>query len=135
MEPQNLELKFPLAHLKLNGDILRIIMQPDQTITLNAVKELYREANIALKEKPVAVLLDTRLTYLMHYPETVMRYAANNEHSHKEIAYAILIEGLGHRMLAKFYMQMHRPKTPTRIFGDEKEALEWLQAKVNERKG
>lgn len=133
MEPQNLELKFPLAHLKLDGEILRITLLPGQAVTLEAVKEMYRDANLALNEKPVAVLLDTRQTNLMRFPESVMRYAANNEYSHREIAYGILIGGIAYQMIAKLYMQLHRPKTPTRIFGNETDALEWLRMKVAER--
>lgn len=130
MQPEKLQMRFPLADLDLDGHLLRITMHPDQPIILESVKEIYHDANNALCEKHVAILLDTRNTFLTHYPEEVLRYVSANENSHKEIAFAILISGLGYRLLAKFYLQMFRPKTPTRIFSSEKEATGWLNETI-----
>lgn len=124
--PEAFDLKFPLADISLRGSLVTITMLPDTKITLEEIKKMYADVNVALQGKKVVVMLDTRKTSLLNYPESVMRYASDNEHSHKEIAYAIIVDGVGPKMLASFYMKLHGPKTPTRIFNDEKEAQSWL---------
>lgn len=129
--PDNLDLQFPLADITLRGSLVRIIMKPGQKITLDAIKALYHEVNLALKDKRVIILQDIRKTSLLDYPESVLRYASDNEHSHKEIAYAILVDGVGPKMMASLYMSLHNPKTITRIFNNEQEALDWLNLKLS----
>lgn len=126
LHPDTLDLTFPLADITLRGSLVTILMKPGMKITFEEIKSMYHEVNVALNGKKVVVMLDTRKTSLLDYPESVLRYASNNEHSHKELAYAILIDGVGPKMLASFYMKLHGPKTPTRIFNDEAEAKEWV---------
>lgn len=130
--PDNLDLQFPLADITLRGSMVRITMNPGQKITLDAIKALYHEVNLALKDKRVIILQDIRKTSLLDYPESVLRYASNNEHSHKEIAYAILVDGVGPKMMASLYLSLHSPKTITRIFNDEQEAQDWLNLKFSQ---
>jgi len=125
--PEHFELKFPLATIYLAGDIVTIAMQPGEKITLDAVKDMYVKSNEELRGKRVAVILDARKTPLISYPESVLKYAADNEHSHKEAAYAILIDGVGQKLMAGFYLNLNKPKTPTRVFTDMEEALSWLR--------
>jgi hypothetical protein len=125
--PEHFELTFPLATITLDGSIVIIKMNAGHKITLEAVKEMYQRSNEELKGKRVAVMLDARSTPLISYPESVLKYAADNEHSHKEAAYAILIDGVGQKMMAGFYLSLNKPKTPTRVFTDYAEAMAWLR--------
>lgn len=129
--PEYFELKFQLATISLSGDIVTIKMNAGEKITLDAVKLMYQQANDELKGKRVAVLLDARSTPLINYPESVLKYAAENEHSHKEAGYAILIDGVGQKMMAGFYLSLNKPKTPTRVFTDFHEAMAWLRDKLS----
>lgn len=128
--PDHFELKFPLATISLSGSIVTITMNAGIKITLEDVKKMYQLANDELNGKRVAVLLDARRTPLISYPESVFKYAADNEHSHKEAAYAILIDGVGQKMMAGFYLSLNQPKTPTRVFTDYNEAFSWLNEKL-----
>lgn len=125
--PEHFELKFPLATIALDGDIVTISMHKGEKITLEAVKEMYRISNEELKGKRVAVMLDATQTPLISYPESVLKYAADNEYSRNEAAYAILIDGVGQKMMAGFYLSLNKPKTRTRVFTDRTEAISWLK--------
>lgn len=127
-----LEFHYPLAAIRVDGNMVQIILLPQPVVELSEIKKLYQEVNDALGGRRVGVLLDTRQINLARYPESVLRYAADNEHSHKEIAYAIVVDGIGHRLMANFYLQLHRPKTRTSIFAKEEEAKEWLQERISE---
>lgn len=40
---------------------------------------------------------------------------------------ALVIKSYAHKLIAKFYMRHFNPATPTQIFDNKKEALQWLQ--------
>jgi len=40
---------------------------------------------------------------------------------------AIVLSNLPIRILARFFIQFHKPKYPTKIFNSEKEAFKWFQ--------
>lgn len=41
-------------------------------------------------------------------------------------ATAVLAKTLAYKLIANFYLKVNRPKTPYRVFNDEKKAIEWL---------
>lgn len=54
-------------------------------------------------------------------------YYANDEVSNTYSACAILVENPVSKMVANFFLGLRKPKTPTRLFTDEKMALAWLR--------
>lgn len=42
------------------------------------------------------------------------------------VARALVIKSFGHRILANFYIKVHKPIIPTVIFTDHSEAIKWL---------
>ena len=52
-------------------------------------------------------------------------YAAKR--SPKLIGLAYVINGLGQRLMLKFYIRLRKNQNPTKVFVTKKEALEWLR--------
>nr|WP_187262283.1 hypothetical protein [Pontibacter beigongshangensis] len=49
-----------------------------------------------------------------------------NEGNEQVTASAILVTSPVLRMMANFYISVNKPKNPSRMFTDKREALEWL---------
>lgn len=45
----------------------------------------------------------------------------------------MVTNSLANKLLGNFFIKFHKPKTPARIFSDEKTALEWLRAVIAEK--
>lgn len=59
-------------------------------------------------------------------------YAANNEYIVYHIASAIIGNSLPVNLLVNFFININRPKVPTRLFRTEKDALDWFKKiKIN----
>ena len=54
--------------------------------------------------------------------------ATNIELSQIRKAQAILIGNMSSHILARFYIQYHKPKVPAKIFHDETKAIQWLKS-------
>jgi hypothetical protein len=55
-----------------------------------------------------------------------MNYLASAESSPFAIAEAYVITSLSQKILGRFYLSFNKPARPTRMFGDEAEAVSWL---------
>lgn len=49
-------------------------------------------------------------------------------------AQAIIVTSLPNRLLVNFYIRFQKPKNPVKVFGSEKEAVEWLKKFTPEKK-
>jgi len=52
---------------------------------------------------------------------------ASKDFQGKNIAKALVFDGLGQRIIANFYMRVNRPHIKTAVFGDRQRAILWLQ--------
>ncbi len=55
--------------------------------------------------------------------------SASEEHSTGRIALALITQNLAMKIIADLYLRINKPKTPTRVFKNKTEALEWLRGK------
>jgi hypothetical protein len=60
-----------------------------------------------------------------------MNYLASAESSPYAIAEAYVIQSLSQKILGKFYLSFNKPARPTRMFGNEEDAVEWLLKEKN----
>jgi hypothetical protein len=78
--------------------------------------------------KPFAILLDAA------QPSTQTQEArillASKEFSEKRIAAGFVTRSLASKLIGNFFIQFHKPASPTRLFNDESEAFNWLQKQV-----
>lgn len=52
--------------------------------------------------------------------------AGNTRYAHK-VAEAFVVQNLGQRILANFYLRISRPACPTEVFTTEEEAVNWVK--------
>lgn len=92
---------------------------------LDSYNEIIAAVNDAIGNKKVPFLISVDPFEL---PATEVRelIATKNGAPHS-LADAILSDGLGLDLLASSYIRNKKPERPTRIFKDEKEAIEWLK--------
>lgn len=50
--------------------------------------------------------------------------------SEKRMAVAIVTKSLANKLLGNFFINVHKPKTSSRIFTEEETALEWLREQI-----
>lgn len=86
-----------------------------------------REANLKLSGgKPFMVLLDTSQGHAPASPEA-NKLMASKEYGIGRKAIAIVAPSLAAKLLSNFFIRFNKPHTPTRVFTDEAEAIEWLR--------
>ncbi len=54
------------------------------------------------------------------------KYSASDEGQAFTLANAVLIDNLAKKILFNFYMNINKPKTPTKAFGTKEDAFTWL---------
>jgi hypothetical protein len=92
------------------------------------VKETHeiRSLNLELTNgKPYCLLLDYT-KYFTITPEA-KQLAASEEFSKYRIAFAAVVGSLAAKLSGNFFIKFNLPATPTRLFTNEKDALEWLR--------
>lgn len=75
------------------------------------------------KKHPVLVVYGKYNTF----EQGVREYIASDEVSGVSKADALVIEGLGLRVLGNAYLKINKPARPSRLFNEVQEALKWLE--------
>ena len=71
--------------------------------------------------------MDLREGRMSSGPTGVLKEFVNNEQLNSiRKCQAILLNSLGHRILANFVVKIIKPKYPIKIFTDKTEAINWL---------
>lgn len=58
----------------------------------------------------------------------VRKYAASPEANQYTVCSAILVSNLAQKLLGNAYIKFNKPPTPTKLFTDEQQAIQWLYA-------
>jgi len=61
------------------------------------------------------------------------KYAADNKYMKNHIAYAMIARSLPVVILSNFFININRPKVITRLFNNEKDAVDWLKKMSKEK--
>jgi len=119
-------LTTPYTRLEIIDDILYGVFFPGITINIDIAKEIVK----------------TRLEYTDYVPYPMfifdsgvvsMNKEARDYFSNKNggmegtIAAALLLKSVYSEFLGNFFLRITKPAMPTKVFSDEKKALEWLQ--------
>jgi hypothetical protein len=134
-----------VRHLKTNistlsfddDDYLEIIMSESAVLDLANVINHFETTREFTNYKKVGCVLDLKAIKFNHIPKEVMSYLANSKYNQYQLGVAIIIEGLGQKILGNFYLKVHKPKVQTKLFTNYNEAKVWLtkikmSEKVNE---
>lgn len=88
--------------------------------------EAMRDANVALSDgNPYYVLLDTSKGYASATPEA-NKIFAEKKYSENRKAVAIIAKSLASKIVSNFFIRFNKPQSPTRVFINEQEAMDWL---------
>lgn len=127
-----MNIKTDIAELKFDGQhTLEIMMLENIELTILNVKQTFEKTKSLTSGKKVKVLLDLRGLQFSYIPSEVMDYMAKSAFNKYQEAVAILIEGLGQKLLGNFYMKIVKPDVQTKVFTCNNEALNWLKS-INE---
>ncbi len=127
-----MDIKTDIAELKFDGQhTLEIIMLENIELTILNVKQTFEKTKSITCGKKVKVILDLRGLQFTYVPSEVMDYMAKSAFNKYQQAVAIIIEGLGQKLLGNFYTKIVKPEVKTKIFTNNEEAIAWLNS-INE---
>ncbi len=102
---------------------VKIKEDPDLTIQNTIINN--EQTHATLGEIICKVILDVRHLQFTHIPREVLNYVADSPYGKYQLAEAILISGLGQKLIANFYLKVIKPKVNSKIFTSLLSALEW----------
>jgi len=91
-------------------------------------KDMIADAVALAKGQDYAILFDANSNGTISF-EAREEFAQ----SKKRIAAAIVTKSLANKLLGNFFVNFHKPKSPSRMFSEEQEALEWLREQIKGR--
>lgn len=115
---------------KVAPGIVENIIKDNATITGEDVLEMKAANQELCEDEPYCVLIDAGS--MTSFTREAMEMVASKSFQQRTIAKAILINSLGHKILANFYLKVNRPHIKTKIFNNREEALNWLKKITND---
>lgn len=108
-------------------DFLQIIIKENSELTIENVTQHFETVRLFTESKKVICLLDLTKIKFTHISSEVLNYMANNSYDQYQKAVALIIEGLGQKILGNFYLRVVKPKVQTKMFTDKNEGVNWLK--------
>jgi hypothetical protein len=106
----------------IGNSIIRIEFFNGADIDLSDA-ELINENLIKMSEgKKYCILLDGH----NQFTTTPESRAFVAKKSSDRIAFAIVTNSIANKLVGNFFIQFNKPNTPTKLFSDEEQAIEWL---------
>ncbi|MCW3077107.1 MAG: hypothetical protein JWO32_1716 [Bacteroidetes bacterium] len=112
---------------QITDEILKVEVKEFSNTDEADAKENHEACKKLANGRKMAILIDSR-TVTTATPEA-REYSASDVVSEFVIARAILTDTLAVKLLGDFYAR--KPKSPTRLFKEEKEAMEWLMEQID----
>lgn len=72
-------------------------------------------------------IFDARNITIGHVSSKAFRYHSINNFNKNKMGEAIVLNSIGIRILANFYLNVFKPEVPTKIFTNFEEARKWLR--------
>lgn len=119
------------ATLSYADHLLRVTINENAFIGEVELGEQFEARKELVSSDDYVVLTDGRNYY---HTAKVARDLLATALNPQRRAHAILLPGLTAAMMARLYITVHKPKTPTRVFSNESEALDWLSRKLRQPK-
>lgn len=108
-------------------NLLYVRIKKDCDITLQNVILNNEQTLEVLGEVCTKTIYDVQHLQFSHIPKEVLSYVADSPHGKYQQSEAFLINGLGQKLIANFYLKVMSPKVPTKIFNTLNGSLEWLE--------
>lgn len=127
--------EFEYATLEFDEDknILFYRVKQDITVTPEVMKDLLRYVEEFMGPVRHYAVVDFGLN-VNSTAEGRKKYTESEYIKKWRIADAFLVNSLGMRLIANFFIRMQSPAVPTRVFNDELLAILWLEKQKSEAK-
>ncbi len=118
---------FPLAKLEYDSETNILTYRVKQGITVDVpeMNEMLRYVEEFMGAKRHLAVIDFGGN-LLSTTEARALYAESGYIQKYRIADAFLVRSFAVRLVANFFINVTKPKVPTKLFGDEKQAILWL---------
>jgi hypothetical protein len=122
------ELNTGYARLAYKDQVCYVYFKEDIVTTAEIIENIHQTGLQFSNNQPHAMLVDLSL----NVSSTIegRKYGAKNKYMNKHIAYALIGKSLPVNLLANFFIRINQPKIETKLFVDEKVALDWLKIKI-----
>jgi hypothetical protein len=116
------------ASLRSDG-ILQLLVQPGTNTTVASIKEAVVAIGQVSKGQryPLLIIAGKDATL----DTEAMAYMAKADTDPYSSAEAYFISSISQKLLGNFYLSFNKPDKPTRIFTDERAAVDWLYGYKN----
>ncbi len=118
---------YPLATLEFNPETNILVYRVKQGIEVDVyeITEMLKYVEEFMGDVKHYAVVDFG-SNVMSTTEARNKYAESTYIQTYRIADAFVVKSLGVRIVANFFIKITRPKTPTKLFTDEKVAINWL---------
>ena len=124
MEYETIETSSSRIWLDENG-ILHTVNRPGCCFDLAAAQENIHAVRNFLNGRKVPVAVDLRGTRSVS--REARQYYAKEDGAVETLATALIVDSPVGRIIGNFFIGLHKPKSPVKIFDIETEAVEWLK--------
>ncbi len=111
---------------KLEDDIIKVQIKDSASIEEEDLLEM-KDFNKKLAEDKNYYLLFIAGKDA-HISKEAREKSTEKEISENKIAQAFVVQSLAHKIIVNFFINIQRPSMPTKMFTDEKEAINWLKS-------
>ncbi len=121
--------KFTIERKEENIFLLRF--SGDVSIEAKDIHDMmaaFREIN---KGVPYAVMVDTNVNF--QTTDEARSLGASKEYDGHRIAVALVTRNIASKMLGNFFIRFNKPSTPTKLFTNFEDAMDWLKKHTNQR--
>lgn len=108
------------------NDVVVVEYKPDVEVKLEDMIAIHDAERKLTHEKKHVALLDAR--GFVYVSDDAKKFGASEVPAHYRKAAALLVDSLAVRMLGNFYLNFNKPKVPTKMFSNEKKAIDWLKS-------
>lgn len=110
-------------------NLLFVTLKADPEPTIDLVRQSFEQTYSHLGERAVKVIMDSRPLEFAHIPKEVLEYMGNSPYNKYQQSSAIIISGIGQKLIANFYLKVVKPAVRTKTFNSFDAALEWQGVK------
>lgn len=127
------EVKTKAATIRvLKSGIIENIIHDYASIEEKNVLEIKTANKELSKGKPYVILVDSGIYTTIS--KEARELSASKDFSQQTIAKALIVRGLGQRIIGQFYINVNKPHIKTKIFAEREKAIKWLASQISKNK-
>lgn len=109
-------------------NILENIVHENVQVDIDQVLAMKKANEQLTNDEPYCVLVNSKI--MSSITEDARKLTASKEFQKNTVAKALLVDSVGHRLVANFYIKVNKPHISTKVFNDRTKAIDWLTQKL-----